>query len=386
VTASDCWYSQQWVLGNLYLPLRRCPSHMPASRKASPLKVVDASGTSGQIGRKLGRACKPEARSMLEDSKTRMRAKGKSWESALALTSLFMPYAEEHDPEYLEWVEGYAEGSGLASEDLMVLLCEGEKGYCTDVAASGEQTRDGTVLLAHNEDWRETDLEHVVLIRIKPKKGPRFFAVTNGGLELILGMNSEGICFTGNSVYPTDERVGIPKLFLSRQQLLARSIDESMAAALPAGRASSYNTNLVHRSGEMYCIEGSATAHAAMYAADGYLVHTNHYLDPRMQKFEAVYGTDDKSLKDCTGTFVRYNRARRLLRKSLGDVTADTLKAILKDHVNYPNSICNHPMQGYPPHERYGTNFSVIFDLNESKMSVCKGNPCKGKYIDFVME
>jgi len=359
---------------------------MPASRRISPLKVVDASGTSSQIGRKLGRECRPEVLSMLEDSKTRMRLKGRPWRDAVSLASLFMPYAEEHDPEFLEWVEGYAEGSGQPIEDLMVILCEGEKGFCTDIGASGEQTKDGSVLLAHNEDWRETDENHVLLIRVRPKKGPSFLSVTNGGLELIVGMNSSGICFTGNSVYPSDERMGIPKLFLVRQQLLARSIDEAMRATLPTGRASSYNTNLAHKSGEMYCIEASATAHAAIYAADGYLVHTNHYLDPRMQTYEAVFGTNDKSFKGCSGTVVRYNRARRLLRKSLGDVTAETLQGILRDHVNYPNSICNHPMSSAPPHERYKTNFSVIFKLTEAKMSICKGNPCSGRFVDFSLK
>ncbi len=359
---------------------------MPASRKTSPLKVVDASGSSGRIGRRLGRECRPEIQSMLEDCRARMKLRGRKWGDAVALTSVFMPYAEEHDPEYLEWVQGYAEGSGQPFDDLMVLLCECEKGFCTDVGASGDQTKDGHVLLAHNEDWRETDSNHVVLIRVRPKKGPSFLAMTNGGLELILGINSSGICFTGNSVYPSDERAGIPKLFLSRQQLLATSIDEAMRTAVPTGRASSYNTNLAHKSGEMYCIEGSATAHSAIYAADGYLVHTNHYLDPGMQRYEAVFGTGDKSFAGASGTIVRYNRAHRLLRRCLGEVTEEALKSILVDHVNRPKSICNHPIPTEASHERYKTNFSVVFDLSESKMSVCKGPPCEGRYLDFRLE
>lgn len=359
---------------------------MSTPRKKSTIRMVDVSGTSGQIGRKLGRECRPEVRSMVEDSKNRMRLKGRPWRDAVALASRFMPFAEEHDPEYLEWVEGYAEGSGHPVEDLMVVLCEGERGFCTDLGVNGDQTRDGSVMLAHNEDWRATDADHVVLVRARPKKGPSFLAVTHGGLELMIGMNTSGICFTGNSVYPSDERLGIPKLFLARKQLLARSIEDAMVAALPGGRASSYNTNLAHKSGEMYCIEGSATAHAAIYAADGYLVHTNHYLDPKMQAYEAVFGTGDKSFDGCSGTLVRYNRALRLIRKSLGEVMAETLKGILRDHVNYPRSICAHPLASDPLHERYKTNFSVVFNLTESKMSICKGNPCKGEFVDFALD
>jgi len=80
---------------------------------------------------------------------------------------------------------------------------------------------------------------------------------------------------------------------------------------------------------------------------------------------------------------VRLNRARRLLRAQLGAVTVDSLQALLRDHVNFPNSICVHEDPEDPPHEREMTLASLVMDLTERVMWAAPGPPCEGDYVAY---
>jgi isopenicillin-N N-acyltransferase-like protein len=75
----------------------------------------------------------------------------------------------------------------------------------------------------------------------------------------------------------------------------------------------------------------------------------------------------------------------RLIRKQLGQVSLDSMKAIFRDHVNRPDSLCRHPDTRLHRLDRSETIFSVIFDLGRLEAHVCKGNPCKGGYETFHM-
>ena len=358
---------------------------MAKPRKIAGIKVVDVAGSPSSIGRTLGRSCKGMASTMLAEARVALEKKGVKWPAAIELTKHYRPYCEEYDPDFVEMVEGYADGSGVTPEEILVLICMDEKGFCTDIAANGLVTEDGSVLHAHTEDWSEASQKSTLVVRGRPKGGLSFLAATHGGIEFIAGINSAGLSFTGNSLYPNDERVGLPKKFQAWRLVTSKSISDAMEAALPPHRGSSYNVNLCHKSGEMYCLEGSATSHAVLYATNGYLVHTNHYLDPGMQRFEACFGTETKSLAGASGTVVRYHRALRLTRNSLGHITKDSLKAILTDHVNRPRSICNHPDMRVPKNERGKTVFAVVFDLSSLKMDFCLGNPCSGRFVEFEL-
>lgn len=346
-----------------------------------PIPVIRVSGSYRDMGRVLGSKCRKLVRSMVQDAKAGLDRKGIRWDVAVATARGFFPYAQEYDRVYIEFIEGYARGSGLPFEELFALLCHGEKGMCTDVAVNGSATSEGLVLSAHTEDWRPEDEKHAVLVHAKPKGGPSFVVVSLAGLELITGLNSAGVSFSGNSLEHDDARAGVPRMFVARKILAARTIGEAISAAAPPHRGSSYNNNICHSSGEMYCVEGSATESALLYPQNGYLVHTNHYLDPKMVRHETAFvGTGGRSLESGSGSIVRYNRARTLVRRSLGQITAESLVDILSDHVNRPASICCHENRRYAPHDRYKTIYAVVSDLTNLEMQVCLGNPCEGKW------
>jgi isopenicillin-N N-acyltransferase-like protein len=164
----------------------------------------------------------------------------------------------------------------------------------------------------------------------------------------------------------------------SRAVLGARTIGQAIRACVPKLRAGGYSYLLADQHGELYCVETSATTHDITYGEEGWLAHTNHYLSPKMQALEEP-GTYSSS-------HVRLNRARRLLRMQLGALTVESLQALLRDHVNYPDSICMHEDPLDPPHEREQTLVSLVMDLTGRMIWAAPGPPCEGEYVAHPLQ
>jgi isopenicillin-N N-acyltransferase-like protein len=255
-------------------------------------------------------------------------------------------------------------------------ICEeiGSRGYeytagCSDLIASNDVTEDGSVLVSHNNDTSVSSQDSVTIVHYKVKGEPEIIGVGYGGYGMSVGYNSAGISLTGNQLNSNDMRVGVTRMLLVRKILAAKRIGEAIDAATLKQRASNYNQVITDSNGEIYSIEGSATDYAALYATDGYHVHTNHYVAPWMRKFEY-----DPTRISCS--IVRYNRANRLLKNNVGKITVEKLKELLSDHVNRPESICRHG-------DRVKTTFSIIINLNTLTMWLAKGNPCEVKYNEY---
>lgn len=348
-------------------------------KKGSGLPVVEVKGRPFDMGKRSGTVCAKRAKALRAAMAENIaHSTGMSWEKAVERAKLYLPHAESFYPEFVEEIRGYADGARMPFDEVFTLCCHellsprGFKG-CTDVAANGDVTLEGDVLIGHNEDWSAEQLETVVLLHARPSKKPEFVTTAYAGLLPSSGMNAAGISLTGNALSPNDVRVGIPKVFPVRKVLECRRIGEALEAAMPDGRASSYNNICSDSNGEIYSLEGSATDCAVLYAHDGYLVHTNHYTADKMRRFE-----EDPAAMSCS--VFRYNRASRLIQAQLGKVTVESIASIFRDHVNRPGSICRHADPKLHRLDVSETIFSVVFDLTRLRAHVLKGKPCTGSY------
>lgn len=348
--------------------------------KKGTLPIVEVAGRPFEMGKAMGKKCAKLAVWYKEGiAATIAHSTGQDWQSAVERAKLYLPHAQEFYPDYVEEIEGYAEGSKQSFDDMFTLCCHellfqvAFRG-CTDIVVNGDITEDGHVLAGHNEDWSSDQLDAVVLVHAKPRGKPEFFCTSYAGLLPSCGMNSAGISLTGNALSQNDMRIGIPKSFPVRKSLEARRIGEALSFAMPANRASSYNNIVTDKNGEIYDLEGSATDCAWLYAIDGYMVHTNHYTAEKMQRYEL----EPDSL--ATSIF-RYNRGLRLIEDQLGSVSVDSLTSIFRDHVNKPGSICRHMDAGVHRLDGSETIFSVIYDLTDLEAHICKGHPCQGTYV-----
>ena len=181
-----------------------------------------------------------------------------------------------------------------------------------------------------------------------------------------VGWNDAGLSLTGNELAPNDERVGVPRLLMVREQLTARTLDDAVTMALRPDRASSYNTVFAHRDGRVVDVEGSATD-AELTGTDprGTLAHTNHYVCARMLRYEGdpVYAASSA---------VRHRRALELLGSAEpGSITPAWLRSALADHVTQP-ALCRHVTEG----SATKTVFWCIADVTAGEIRYGPGNPC----------
>ena len=355
----------------------------------APPPLIEVSGPHRAMGCEIGEARREQvqhsianARALIDQTYDQLEL---TWDGAKIQARKYLPFAEERYPQYVDEMRGIAEGANVAFDDVMALnVMEAvttdalHLTRCTSLAINEQRTADGHVLAAHNEDWLPDDEDDVYVVSAKPEDEPPFLAMTYGGLLPNVGFNAYGIAQLIDSVYPNDSRIGIPRLVVARAVLAARRISGAIARALVPHRAAGYNHLIAHESGEIYSIEVSARHFEIHHGADGYLVHTNHYLAPQMKGVES----DPEEL---ISSRVRYFRANRLLRQN-STHTIKSLQTIQKDHVNLPNSICNHAIQGDDPLDREKTINAMVVDLTAREMHICWGNPCRNSYHTYHLD
>src|SRR5688572_5831161 len=263
----------------------------------TPPPLIEVSGSHREMGGQIGEAARQQiqhsvanARVLIDDAYDTLEL---TWEGAKIQSNKYLPFAEERYPQYVDELRGIAQGANVPFEDVVVLnVMEAvtmdalHLTRCTSFAVNDERTADGHVLAAHNEDWVPDDEGDVLVISAKPNNEPPFLAMTYGGLLPNVGFNAYGVAQLIDSVYPADSRIGIPRLVVARAVLASKRISGAIGRTLVQHRAAGYNHLLVHESGEMYSIEVSARKFEILYADDGYMVHTNHYLDPKMKEIE----------------------------------------------------------------------------------------------------
>lgn len=350
-----------------------------------PIPLLVARGTHRQVGRQVGEAMRASLERICGQMRNDLPPSGVNWEDLVQQSQLYLAASRTVYPQYIEELEGIAEGAGLPFEEVFLGVCEelwepaawqGVRGShprgCTDFAARGRATADGSTLLAHTNDLFPQAEEDLVILRVQAGDEPEFLAVSVGGLGISAGFNAAGIALTGNEVTCNDIRPGVPRLLVVRAILAARRLEEAMDACFLPQRASSYNNVIADANGEVYSMEGSATDCEPIYIEADILAHANHYISPPMRRFEA----DRNAIG---GSVIRHNRAMRLLRENYGELSPQRFQSLLADHANYPASICKHGLETV-------TVFSIIICPERRRGWIGRGRPCQTTYKEYTLE
>ncbi|MBN1657632.1 MAG: hypothetical protein JXA93_04480 [Anaerolineae bacterium] len=340
------------------------------------IPFIEVQGTHRQVGEQIGQALSPQIGRMVSRMRGWLPA-GVLWEQALDRGRLFLAHSRAAYPQYVEELEGMAAGADVPFEELFLGVCEElwspdawHRG-CTDMAARGRATADGSTLLAHTNDLAPEAEGELVILQVRAGDEPQFLGVSPGGVAYSAGFNAAGIGLTGNEVEANDVRVGVPRLLVVRAILAARRLEEALDACLLPQRASSYNNIVADDQGEVYSMEGSATDLEPIYIAEDILAHANHYASAAMRRFEA-------NPADASGSIIRHNRAWRLLRENYGRHSPALFQTLLADHANYPGSICKHGVTSV-------TVFSIIVRLQDRRAWIGRGRPCETRWEEHVL-
>lgn len=342
-----------------------------------PIPVIEARGSYREVGRQIGAQCQLQIQNLLGTLREDIPA-GISWEDMLQRSKLYLVYSRAVYPQYLEELEGIAEGSGTPFEEIFLSMCEelwestSWTHGCTDMAARGRATLDGSTLIAHTNDLLPQTEKNLVILKVQAADEPEYLGISVAGIGISAGYNAAGISLTGNQLDNNDIRPGVPRLLVVRAILGARSLGEAMEHCLLPQRASSYNNVIADQNGEVYAMEGSATDCEPIYIENDIMAHANHYISPTMRHFEANRNTIANSI-------LRYNRSMRLLRENYGKLSVELFKKLLADHAGYPTSICKHGIQSE-------TVFSIIIQLETLKAWIGRGKACQTEYVEYQLE
>jgi isopenicillin-N N-acyltransferase like protein len=357
----------------------RCPKGGGGRKEPMPnnhLPIIEARGTHREVGQQIGSQCKDGLQSIFASLRDEL-PKGATWEGMLEQSKLYLKHSRTVYPQYIEELEGIADGANIRFEDVFLLMCEElweDVAWhgCTDMAARGKATADGTTLIAHTNDLLPETESKLVVLKVQAGSEPEFIGISVGGIAISAGYNAAKISLTGNQLDANDTRPGVPRLLVVRAILGSKTLSEAMTHCLLPTRASSYNNVLADGSGEVYSMEGSATDLEAIYIADDVLAHANHYVTPSMRRFERDRGVIANSI-------IRHNRADHLLRQSYGNLTPELFQTLLADHAGFPTSICKHGTETQ-------TVFSIIIQLETLKAWIGRGHACETEYTEYQLK
>ncbi|HZQ04195.1 MAG TPA: C45 family peptidase [Gaiellaceae bacterium] len=303
---------------------------------------------------------------------------------ALAFTK---PIAAVH-PDYLEEMNGIAEGAGVAYEDILAINVRTEVMFsavaraaaveCTSFAALPEATANAHVLVGQNWDWKPHTEETVIILDVKRDDGPDFVTVVEAGLLAKTGMNSAGIGLVTNALISDEDRgePGLPYHVILRAILDAETLPQGLDAVTRHPRASAANYLIAHRTGQAVDVEAAPGDFSQVWLAfpeGGLLCHANHYI------------SDTRGIKDVSRWYVpdspfRLDRIQRLLDDRDDGVDSHAIEAALRDHASHPLGICKHGDPAVHEYEQSVTVASVIYDLTAGTMLLAEGRPCEQEY------
>jgi isopenicillin-N N-acyltransferase-like protein len=352
---------------------------MPSS-KTSRYREIDVSGPPRELGRQLGEAAREEIRDFCAVALERVnKTIHVSRHAAMAVARECLPLAERYNPAWIEELRGMAEAARVTLDELMLLQVrnqlqpEADAG-CTSLSL-GAPLRHARVV-AQNWDNDPALDEFTVVLTRRPTGQPAFTTVTQAGLIAYIGFNEAGIGLCLNTLPAPSRRVGVPHYFTVRGIYAADSLDGAVEAVRRAERAIPANIMLTTPQGPADLEITLGDVHVLRDEGAGRLTHTNHCRHPALVSINEVF-------PELIQSRARQQRIDELLDEHSRDSLAvEDIERILRDHENFPRSICRHanndPTTGF-----WQTVFSVIIEAEARQMHISRGNPCENAYETY---
>ena len=228
--------------------------------------------------------------------------------------------------------------------------------HCTVVAGFNN----GVLTIGHNEDWSIDAVDDLYIL--KATIGNVTFLGLNYNVAipgLSASMNNYGLVQCVNDIYQNN-KIGIPKNYIARAILEAKTLDEAENIIKSVPRGSGFN-HVLAQGTEIRNVEIAGDSIAVQKLQNTPYVHTNHYLTEKLKMLEKFHTKSSEA---------RYQRATELLKAEMG---MENIKDILSDTANKDYPICR-------ADETIG---SAIFIPSELKAYFCYGHPCAGEFKEY---
>jgi hypothetical protein len=218
------------------------------------------------------------------------------WKVKVERAKKFLRFNQEHFPEYVEEIRGYAKGAGVDFLDLYTLSLEDEvnqdypENRCTTLI-----TNNGG-LIAHNEDWDKGSEDKICIVE-KEIRGLKilelYYYNTLGGNSV--SINSNGFVSCINSLSSKDTSIGLSKNVIARWLSETKDPEGDFKKLQELPRSLGYSGNIV-KNGKIWNIEYNSKSAVLTHPSSPF-VHTNHYLTAL---------SSSEANTNVNGTFNRY--------------------------------------------------------------------------------
>jgi len=349
-------------------------------------KIISIEGKPRERGFQHGSAAKALIHRNIEIYQSQYkRFTNLDWDRITADAASWMPIIEEYDSEIMDEIRGIAAGAERSVEEIVALNARYEfaiaplsrrfGGECTSFAVTPDAGSSSEIILGQNWDFRSKFKETCVILNIRQEGKPSILSHVEAGTVGHKGLNSSGLGLCINALLSSRDRAapGVPLVsVVARRILNSTSIRDAIYAVTKAKRGASINFMIAHSGGEAIDLEITPDDIAILYPDEGILTHSNNFLSANLDLKDFGKSVFPDSL-------IRWNRMRRLLMQKK-KLTTNSLRAVVSDHFDYPNSICRHPDPRQHPDDQFETITSIVMNLAQGKMYMTEGNPCERAY------
>ena len=210
-------------------------------------------------------------------------------------------------------------------------------GHCSAFVATGSWTKDGGIVIAHNnwtaymegERWR-------IMFDIVPEHGYRM--IGDGFPGVIVSdddftINSEGLMVTETTIsaFHGWKPDGIPEFVRARKAMqYAGSIDDYVKIMLDGNNGGYANDWLIgdRKTGEIAQFELGLKAYKVWRTKNGYFVGSNFTSDPTVTKLDTTYNLNDPTMSPNA----RHVRWDELMKKYKGKIDVQLAEKFEADH------------------------------------------------------
>jgi hypothetical protein len=210
-------------------------------------------------------------------------------------------------------------------------------GNCSAFVATGSYTKDGKIVIAHNNWTSYMHGEHwVVMFDIVPQHGNTILMDGFPGVitsDDDFGVNSSGIMVTETTItqFKGFDPSGIPEFVRSRKALqYANSIDDYVRIIKQGNNGGYANDWLLgdRKTNEIAYLELGLKHTPLWRSKDGYFVSSNFARDPELIKEETDFDPKDAN----TSPNARHQRWEELMRQNKGKIDVAMAQQFLSDH------------------------------------------------------
>ncbi len=353
------------------------------------LDLIETEGDPFQIGTQHGEALRKEINDFLRFLYIEFAYGDLQLENARKFAQKFARPLENFSKEATLEMRGIARGAHVDYEDIILIALSEEipsfSHACTAFAATGQATRDSHTFLGQTWDNSVIWCENVEarLIRKKYKGGPTVLAYIFPGMIAAAGLNSQGIGISWNTVPKLRLNEGVPTYVIINKLLKQKTIAEAISVVRDANRAGCFNF-IVANDKEIYNIEATPDDVEIDYT-NSYYGHTNHYVGDKFSGLQNLSQEQTYS-SAAVSTLIRQERLLKMMEDKYSYIELEDAMDFLRDHVNYPDSICSHPNFARKKENRNMTRSGWVMIPYELEWWITPGLPCQKRYYCYSVE